>query len=226
MKKTTLIYSLLASALVTSCAMLTSAIPEEKLPPPLRAVVQTLKQQQAAVERKYTAATSLMIDAYGDLAESVGLKKQAAALKGEANALKASSAGADAARKAVERTESLRNEVMKAVAAANASTIQSQAALQSGFRKRNEAYNLRIVLFADASLQIVDAVARFKSASPLEKALLTTRLDPFYFMVRDYKRFKAAEQQFETNLAETRKRVPIPVLKTIPEKAPKLDLKF
>lgn len=226
MKKNQFIIFGLATILITSCAMVTNMIPEDKLPGPLKSVIVDLKKQQALVEKKYTAATTLMIDAYGDLAESVGLKKQAAQLKGEANALRASTSGIEEARKAIKRTESLRAEVMKAISAADTKTIQSQSALQSGFRKRNESYQLRVKLFGDALLQIGDATLKFKSASPVEKALLTTRLDPFYFMVRDYKKFKQAEQQFDVNLAETRKRIPIPELPKLVEATPKLDLQF
>jgi hypothetical protein len=216
----------LAALTLASCAVVTNMIPEDKLPGPLKAVVVDLKKQQAIVEKKYTSATTLMIDAYGDLAESVGLKKQAAQLKGEANALRAGSGGLEEARKAIKRTDALRAEVMKAVAAADGKTIQSQSALQSGFRKRNESYQLRNRLLGDALLQIAEATRRFEKAAPMEKALLTTRLDPFYFMVRDHKRFKQAEQQFETNLAETRKRVPIPQLPKVVEPTPKLGLQF
>lgn len=226
MKKRKLFTLCFATLSITSCAVITNIIPEDKLPGPLKAVVVGLKKQQALVEKKYTAATTMMIDAYGDLAESVGLKKQAAQLKGEANALKAGSAGMEEARKAVKRTEALRAEVMKAVAAADGKTIQSQSALKSGFSKRNESYQMRNRLLGDALFQIAEATLKFKSASPVEKALLTTRLDPFYYMVRDHKRFKQAEQQFETNLVETRKRVPIPQLPKVVEPTPKLGLEF
>lgn len=226
MNKRNLIYISFTAVLMASCAAVTSMIPEDKLPAPLKTVIVNLKKQQALVEKKYTAATTLMIDAYGDLAESVGLKKQAAALKGEANALRAGSAGLEEARKAVKRTEALRAEVMKVVAAADGKTIQSQSALQNGFRKRNDSYQLRNRLLGDALLQIADATRRFEKASPMEKAVLITRLDPFYFMVRDHKRFKQAEQQFETNLVETRKRVPIPQLPRVVEPTPKLGLEF
>ena len=226
MIKSRVLIFIATSMLVASCAMVTSMIPEDKLPAPLKSALVALKAKQAKVEKQYTAATAVMIDAYGDLAECVGLKKQAAALKGEANALKASSAGADEARKAVKRTESLREEVAAALVRADSKTLLSREALTSGFNKRNQAYQLRAKLFVDASLNIADAISKFKSASNMEKAMLTTRLDPMYFMIRDYKQFKKAEDDFETNLAETRKRIPIPQLPRVAAPSAKLNMSF
>jgi hypothetical protein len=216
----------IAACLMASCAMVTGMISEDKLPAPLKALVVQLKGQQKVVEQKYTAATALMISAYKDLAESVKLKKEAAELEVYAKAMEASSGGLEEARKIVKRAAPLIEKVQKKIAAADFETFQSAEHKQSGFRKRGEAYQLRVKLLAESLLHIADAAVQFKQASPMEKAMLTTKLDPFYFMVRDYKNFKEREQQFETALAEIRKRdASIPQLPRVVEPA-KLDLKF
>jgi len=190
------------AVIFSSCAAVTGklATPERiaQLPEPLRSQVQELVRQQKAMEVRYTSGTRKMLEAYYVIADAIGLKKEAMVFKAQADALNSGSSLSQA-RKAVEQTADARKAVRSKIGASDAKAEFSKEKFVSGVRVKNEAYIIEYQIGIDAGIQAVRGISAMKSASPLEKVMLTATLDPLFFFARDIPKFQAQEREFDEN---------------------------
>jgi hypothetical protein len=230
MKKTPLIALSAAASMffLASCAMVTEnlATPERiaKLPEPIKSMVIQLRNEQKQVEARYTQGTKTMLKAYQTIAEAIGLKKEAAVLKAQADALKAGSSMSDA-RKAMSQSKGAINAVRDKISKSSGVKVVSASKFSQGVQIKNQAYLVQLTLATDASLKAANAIKKAKGAGPLEMAILTSQLDPLFFIVRDVPRFLAQERAFNEackNYAKEQK-ISLPPM-NLP--APKLQMSF
>ena len=194
MKKTSLRLIIACSAplLLASCALVTGSLATEKnianLPEPMRSQVLQLKNDQAAalaaVAAPYAQGSKLMLKAYSTLADAVGMKKQAAALMAESDALHAGSSIGEA-RNAMSRSVENIQEVRNQISSAKGVPAVSKSKFVEGVQLRNQAYLVYVNLIIDAVKKANMATKAAKEADPLEKAILTTQMDPLFFIMKE-----------------------------------------
>ena len=133
----------LTAVIFSSCAAVTGklATPERiaQLPEPLRSQLKEMIRQQNAMAARFTSGTKKMLDAYGIIADAIGLKDVAAKLRAESQALKAGSSLADT-RKAISRSDGLMKEVRSKMSSSNNVTAVSKEKFNQGVRTKTEAY--------------------------------------------------------------------------------------
>ena len=194
MKKTSLRLIIACSAplLLASCALVTGSLATEKnianLPESMRSQVLQLKNDQAAalaaVAAPYAQGSKLMLKAYSTLADAVGMKKQAAALMAESDALHAGSSIGEA-RNAMSRSVENIQEVRNQISSAKGVPAVSKSKFVEGVQLRNQAYLVYVNLIIDAVKKANMATKAAKAADPLEKAILTTQMDPLFFIMKE-----------------------------------------
>ena len=194
MKKTSLRLIIACSAplLLASCALVTGSLATEKnianLPESMRSQVLQLKNDQAAalaaVAAPYAQGSKLMLKAYSTLADAVGMKKQAAALMAESAALHAGSSIGEA-RNAMSRSVENIQEVRNQISSAKGVPAVSKSKFVEGVQLRNQAYLVYVNLIIDAVKKANMATKAAKEAGPLEKAILTTQMDPLFFIMKE-----------------------------------------
>ena len=197
MKKTTLrlLFACSAPLLLSSCALVTGSLATEKnianLPEPMRSQVLQLKNDQAAalaaVAAPYAQGSKLMLKAYSTLADAVGMKKQAAALMAESDALHAGSSIGEA-RNAMSRSVENIQEVRNQISSAKGVPAVSKSKFVEGVQLRNQAYLVYVNLIIDAvkkANMATKAAKEAKEAGPLELAILTTQMDPLFFIMKE-----------------------------------------
>ena len=194
MKKTTLrlLFACSAPLLLTSCALITGSLATEKnianLPESMRSQVLQLKNDQAAalaaVAAPYAQGSKLMLKAYSTLADAVGMKKQAAALMAESDALHAGSSIGEA-RNAMSRSVENIQEVRNQISSAKGVPAVSKSKFVEGVQLRNQAYLVYVNLIIDVVKKANMATKAAKEAGPLEKAILTTQMDPLFFIMKE-----------------------------------------
>lgn len=181
-----------------ACAAVMTPERVAKLPAPIRAALEPMMARQAAIARKFTSGTKKMLEGYSLVAEAIGLKVEAAKLRAEAQSLNAGSS-LDDSRKAVARSEGVLKAVRSKIASSSGVTVASKERFVEGMRAKNEAYAIEVALAAEASVEAVRGIQLIAKASPLDKILLTTTLDPLFFFARDVPRFLEQERKFEEN---------------------------
>ena len=194
MKKTSLRLIIACSAplLLASCALVTGSLATEQnianLPEPMRSQVLQLKNDQAAplaaVAGPYAQGSKLMLKAYSTIADAVGMKKQAAALMAESDALHAGSSIGEA-RNAMSRSVENIQEVRNQISSAKGVPAVSKSKFVEGVQLRNQAYLVYVNLIIDAVKKANMATKAAKAADPLEKAILTTQMDPLFFIMKE-----------------------------------------
>ena len=201
MKKTPLRLLIVSSAalLLASCAMVTEiALPPEriaKLPEPIKSIVIQLRKEQKAIEARYTQGTKTMLKAYATIGEAIGMKKQAGILFEESKSLGEGSSMNDA-RKAMSRSAGVIKEIRNAVANSKGVTAASKSKFVEGVQIKNQAYMVQFTLATDASLKAYNAFQKAKGAGPVEMAILSSQLDPLFFIVRNVPKFLSQERAF------------------------------
>ena len=197
MKKTTLrlLFACSAPLLLASCALITESLvtPERiaNLPEPMGSEMLQLKNDQAAalaaVAAPYAQGSKLMLKAYSTLADAVGMKKQAAALMAESDALHAGSSLGEA-RNAMSRSVENIQEVRNQISSAKGVPAVSKSKFVEGVQLRNQAYLVYVNLILDAvkkANMATKAAKAAKAADPLEKVILTTQMDPLFFIMKE-----------------------------------------
>ena len=188
-----------ASLFLASCGVVSEKVltPERiaKIPEPFKSVVIQIRKEQKAVEARYTQGTKTMLRAYSTIAGAIGMKEEAANLMVESMALNAGSSLSDA-RKAMSRSAGIIKEVRNKVASSKGVTVASKSKFVEGVQIKNQAYMVQLTLATDASLKAYNAVQKAKGAGPLEMAILTSQLDPLFFIARDVPKFLAQERAF------------------------------
>ena len=230
MKKTiTLtVVSAMVVSLLASCAMVSEklATPENiaKLPEPLKSTVIQLRNEQKAVEARYTQGTKTMLKAYSTIAEAIGLKKESAVLKAQADTLNSGSSMNDA-RKAMSQSKAAISAVRDKISKSKGVKVESANKFAQGVQIKNQAYMVQFQLATDASLKAANAVQKAQGASPFEMAVLTSQLDPLFFIARDVPKFLAQERAFNEACKEYAKehKISLPPM-DLP--TPKLQMSF
>ena len=182
--------------LFASCAAVMTKERVAKLPAPIRAALEPMMARQDAIAKKFTSGTKKMLEGYALVADAIGLKKEAATLRAEANQLNAGSTYTDT-RKAISRTDGIVKEVRNHMAKSKGVAAASKERFVQGVRTKNEAYAIQSALAVEASVEAVRGISLIAKASPLDKVLLTTTLDPLFFFARDIPRFLESERKFE-----------------------------
>lgn len=222
----TLAIATTTAVVFSSCAAITGSQAGQRvitsLPEPLKGQFQEITRQQALLGEQYTAGTRKLLEAYAMIGDAIGLKKQSGLLREQANLLSKGSSFDDS-RKAFSRSQSLIAEVQKAMGSSEAVTLQSKQAFVSGVRTKNEAYLIEVNLAMNASIQTAKGIQAMKSASLIEKAALTTTLDPLFYLSKDLPRFLESERQFEKVCQEFAAKNHTSIPKT-PLPTPKLSL--
>jgi hypothetical protein len=194
MKKTTLrlLFACSAPLLLSSCALVIESLATEQnianLPEPMGSEMLQLKNDQAAslaaVAVPYAQGSKLMLKAYSTIADAVGMKKQAAALMAESHALHAGSSIGEA-RVAMSRSAENIQEVRNQISSAKGVPAISKSKFVEGVQLKNQAYLVYMNLILDAAMKANKATKAAKEAGPLEKAILTTQMDPLFFIVKE-----------------------------------------
>jgi hypothetical protein len=202
MKKSLLIALMVpvTAVVFSSCAAVTGklATPERiaQLPEPLRSQLKEMIRQQNAMAARFTSGTKKMLEAYGMIADAIGLKDVAAKLRAESQALNAGSSLADT-RKAISRSDGLMKEVRSKMSSSNNVTAVSKEKFNQGIRTKNEAYMIEHQIGIEAGVQAIKGIAAMAKASPIDKVMLTATLDPLFFFARDIPRFQEQERKFD-----------------------------
>jgi len=194
MKKTTLrlLFACSAPLVLSSCALVSESLLTEQnianLPEPMRSQVLQLKNDQAAslaaVAVPYAQGSKLMLKAYSTIADAVGMKKQAAALMAESDALHAGSSIGEA-RMAMSRSVENIDEVRNQISSAKGVPAVSKSKFVEGVQLKNQAYLVYMNLILDAAMKANMATKAAKEAGPLEKAILTTQMDSFLIIMKE-----------------------------------------
>jgi hypothetical protein len=153
-------------------------------------------RQQNAMAARFTSGTKKMLEAYGMIADAIGLKDVAAKLRAESQALNAGSSLADT-RKAISRSDGLMKEVRSKMSSSNNVTAVSKEKFNQGIRTKNEAYMIEHQIGIEAGVQAIKGIAAMAKASPIDKVMLTATLDPLFFFARDIPRFQEQERKFD-----------------------------
>jgi hypothetical protein len=201
MKSYLSILPLAITALIfTSCAAVTNSKGGKaaiaKLPEPLKGEFMQITRQQDELGKQYTSGTRKMLEAYALIADAVGLKIEAAKLHAQAKAINSGSS-LEEARKASSQAEPIIKAVRSKIAGSKGATVQSKETFASGVRAKNEAYITQANLAANASIVAVKGMKAMKSASVMEKVMLTATLDPLFFFSKDVPKFLAQEREFD-----------------------------
>ena len=202
-----------AALLFASCAAVMTKERVAKLPAPIRTALEPMMARQDAIARKFTGGTKKMLEGYALVADAIGLKKEAATLRAEANLLNSGSTFSDT-RKAISRTDGIVKDVRNHMAKSKGVAVASKEKFVQGVRTKNEAYQIQSALAVEASMEAVRGIALIAKASPLDKVLLTTTLDPLFFFSKDVPRFLDAERKFELICQEYAKEQKIVLPKT------------
>lgn len=194
MKKTTLRLIIACSAplLLASCALVTESLVTEKnianLPESMRSQVLQLKNDPAAplasVAAPYAQGSKLMLKAYSTLADAVGMKKQAAALMAESDALHSGSSIGEA-RNAMSRSVENIQEVRNQISSAKGVPAISKSKFVEGVRLNKQAYLVYVNLILDAAMKGNMAAKEYKEADPLQKVILTKQMDSFLIIMKE-----------------------------------------
>lgn len=184
----------------SSCAAVTGKLATSEriaqLPEPLRSQLKEMIRKQNAMAARFTSGTKKMLDAYGIIADAIGLKDVAAKLRAESQALNAGSSLA-ATQKAISRSDGLMKEIRTKMSSSNNVTAVSKEKFNQGVRIKNEAYMIEHQIGIEAGVEAVKGIAAMAKASPLDKVMLTATLDPLFFFARDIPRFQAQERKFD-----------------------------
>lgn len=220
MKKFLLIALLVpvTAIIFSSCAAITSKVATkeniEKLPEPLKSQVKELVRQQNLMNAKFTSGTRKMFEAYRTIMEAIGEKELAFKLKAVADSLDRPDADA---RVIVSKNQSLLKEVRSKISASNSKHAVSKETFTKGIRTKDEAYMIEYQLGVEAGVQALKGIAAMKSASPIQKVMLTATLDPLFFFARDIPKFQAQEREFDE---QCRKFAEVKGIKLPPSKLP------
>lgn len=202
-----------AALLFASCAAVMTKERVAKLPAPIRTALEPMMARQDAIAKKFTSGTKKMMEGYATVADAIGLKEQAAKLRAEANQLNSGSTFSDT-RKAISRTDGIVKDVRNHMAKSKGVAVASKEKFVQGVRTKNEAYQIQSALAVEASMEAIRGIALIAKASPLDKVLLTTTLDPLFFFSKDVPRFLEEERKFELICQEYAKEQKIVLPKT------------
>jgi hypothetical protein len=211
---------------VTSCMILTSAMPIEKLPEPIKSEMVRLKKDQEVMVRQYTASSIKMNEAYISIFKGCGMEKEAQQLKVNADALKQASSSSEQ-NKLIKRGNDLRAEGRNTMAKSKNSVLASKESFLKGFRQKDEAYMDLTKVSAEAGIQALAAAKTFKEVqNPIQKAACLAGLDPLIVVIKDIPVVLENERKFNAQASEIGKKYSCPVPNRTYKVTPPLKLSF
>lgn len=203
----------IASFAMSSCSTITSAMPVENLPEPLKGKVVQMKKENEVVRKHYSQASSQMLEAKSLIYEGCGMEKEAQAASQHAKAIRQASS-TDEADKLIVKGQKLQVEADRKMTKSKNLNIKSKSTFTKGYVKKEEAYKTLLRLGADAGTKAVKAGMLIKDASTMEKLALTAAFDPIMHIARDVPKYLETEKEFEEQCKEIGKKYSIPLPKT------------
>lgn len=198
-------------AAATSCMMLTSAIPVEKLPEPIKSEMVRLKKDQEVITKQYTAGSIKMNEAYISIFKGCGMEKEAQQLQVNADALKQASSSSEQ-NKLNKRGSDLIAEGQSTMAKSKNTVLASKESFLKGFRQKDEAYMDLIKVSAEAGIQALAAAKTFKKVkNPMQKAACVAGLDPLIVVIKDIPVLMENERKFNDQASEIGKKYSCPI---------------
>jgi len=211
--KLCLIGGAVGSFAFSSCSMITSAIPVDKLPEPLKGQVVSAQKQQEVIRKHYSQGSAKMLEAKSLIYKGCGMEKAGQQAAADAKAIRQASS-ADEADKIIVRGQKLQEKTDKKIASAKNLKIKSKAQFRQGYAKKAEAYKTLLSLSAEAGIKAVKAGTMIKDASTMEKVALTAAFDPVFHIAKDVPKYLKNEKQFEEQCKQIGKKYSIPLPKT------------
>lgn len=195
----------------TSCMMLTSAMPIEKLPEPIKSEMVRLRKDQEVMVKHFCAGSIKMNEAYISIFKGCGMEKEAQQLKVNNDAILQASSTSEKT-KLIKRGNSLIAEGQSTMAKSNHCVVVSQEMFQNGFRQKGEAYMDLTKVSAEASIQALVAAKTFqKTKNPLQKAACLAGIDPLIVVAKDLPVLMENERKFNAQTADIGKKYSCPV---------------
>ena len=146
-----------------------------------------------------------MLKAYSTIADAVGMKKQAAALMAESDALHARSSIGEA-RMAMSRSVENIFEVRNQISSAKGVPAVSKSKFGEGVQLKNQAYVVFANCCTDATLIAIKGTkalnSAIKSKDYFSIPLITASFDPAVYMLRDIPKFLSAQRTFNESCIE------------------------
>lgn len=195
----------------TSCMMLTSAMPIEKLPEPIKSEMVRLRKDQEVMVKHFCAGSIKMNEAYISIFKGCGMEKEAQQLKVNADALKQASSSSEQ-NKLIKRGNDLIAEGRSTMAKSKNSVLASKESFLKGFRQKDEAYMDLTKVSAEAGIQALVAAKTFKQTNnPLQKAACLAGVDPLIVVMKDVPVMMENERKFNAQTAEIGKKYSCPI---------------
>lgn len=211
---------------VTSCMMLTSSMPIEKLPEPIKSEMVRLKKDQEVITKQYTAGSIKMNEAYISIFKGCGMEKEAQQLQVNADALKQASSSSEQ-NKLTKRGYDLITEFRSTMAKSNNTELASKESFLKGFRQKDEAYMDLTKVSAEAGIQALAAAKTFKKVkNPMQKAACVAGLDPLIVVIKDIPVLMENERKFNDQASEIGKKYNCPIPSRTYKATPDLKLDF
>jgi hypothetical protein len=196
---------------VTSCMILTSAMPIEKLPEPIKSEMVQLRKDQEVMVKHFCAGSIKMNEAYISIFKGCGMEKEAQQLKINTDALKQASSSSEQ-NKLIKRGNDLIAEGRSTMAKSKNSVLASKEIFLKGFRQKDEAYMDLTKVSAEAGIQALAAAKTFKKTkNPLQKAACLAGVDPLIVVMKDIPVMMENERKFNAQTAEIGKKYSCPI---------------
>ena len=216
----------LIPAAATSCMMLTSAIPIEKLPEPIKSEMVSLRKSQELMVKHFCAGSIKMNQAYISIFNGCGMEKEAQQLKVNNDALLQASSTSEKT-KLIKRGNALIAEGQNTMAESKNCVIVSKEMFQAGFRQKSEAYMDLTQVSAEAGIQALVAAKTFqKTKNPLQKAACLAGVDPLIVVIKDVPVMMENERKFNAKTADIGKKYSCPLPNQTYKTAPPIKMVF
>jgi len=221
-----LIIAGLVPVAVTSCMMLTNAIPIENLPEPIKGEMVRLRHDQDNMVKHFCSSSMKMNLAYISIFKGCGMEKEAQQLKVNYSALQQASSASEKT-KFVKRGNTLIKEGQNTMTKSSHCVVVSKVMFQNGFRQKDEAYIDLTKVSAEAIIQAVVAVKTFQQTqNPLQKAVCVAGLDPLIVVMMDVPVMMDNERKFNDQTAEIGIKYSCPLPKTEYKTPPAMKMTF
>ena len=213
-------------AAATSCMMLTSAMPIEKLPEPIKSEMVRLRKDQEVMVKHFCAGSIKMNQAYISIFKGCGMEKEAQQLKVNNDAIQQASSTSEKT-KLIKRGNALITEGQKTMVESKNCVIVSKEMFQNGFRQKGEAYMDLTKVSAEAGIQALVAAKTFQQTkNPLQKAACLAGLDPLIIVAKDVPVMMDNERKFNEKTADIGKKYSCPIPNQTYKTAPPIKMAF
>jgi hypothetical protein len=213
-------------AAATSCMMLTSAIPVEKLPEPFKSQIVQVKIKQEIMGKHFSGASIKMNDAYISIFKGCGMEKEAQQLKVNNIALQQASSSSER-NKLIKRGNALIAEGQTLLIKSNNQVLASKKMFMNGYRQKDEAYMDYLSLLDEASKQMEDTRRMYEGRQdPMAAMAMIASLDPVIVLVKDIVPLVKNQRKFNEQTALIGKKYSCPLPNRVYKTAPSTKMIF